>query len=98
MPRGALVSGSVGFGVIAMTAQVGIDMFGDRITSFRSGSLAQRSAAWSPLKPLTDEEYEKILQQKLLKVEVEISLVDDQLAELRGLRAKQKERAASSIV
>jgi hypothetical protein len=47
------------------------------------------------MKPLTDDEYEKILRQKLFKVEVEMSLVDDQLAELRRLRAKQQERATS---
>ncbi|KAK5049104.1 hypothetical protein LTR84_005527 [Exophiala bonariae] len=61
-----------------------------------SRPLMQRIAAWTPMKPLTDDEYEKILQQKLFKVEVEISLVDDQLAELRRLRAKQQERAASA--
>ena len=100
MPRGALFSGTVGFGALAMAAQLGINAYGDRATSnSESMSLAQRVAAWTPMKPLTDDEYEKILQQKLLKVEVEISLVDDQLAELRRLRAKQQEqqeRATSS--
>jgi hypothetical protein len=81
---------------MGMAAQVGINVFGNRVHSFQPGSLTKGLSAWSPMKPLTDEEYEKILQQKLLKVEVEISLVDDQIAELRSLSAKQQERVSSS--
>ncbi|KEF55537.1 uncharacterized protein A1O9_08287 [Exophiala aquamarina CBS 119918] len=79
-----------------MGAQLGINAFGDSVNGFQPGSFTKRLAAWSPMKALTDDEYEKILQQKLLKVEVEISLVDDQIAELQRLSAQQKERLASS--
>jgi len=79
-----------------MGAQLGINAFGDRASDLQAGSLSKRLAAWSPMKPLTDEEYEKILQQKLLKVEVEISFVEDQIAELRRLRAQQQEPASAS--
>lgn len=96
MPRGAFLSGTLGFGVIGMATQVGINIFGDRVHSFQPGSLTKGLSTWSPMKPLTDEEYEKILQQKLLKVEVEISLVDDQIAELRRLSAQQQERLSAS--
>lgn len=96
MPRGAFLSGTIGFGVLGMGAQLGINAFGDSVNGIRPGSFTKRLAAWSPMKALTDEEYEKILQQKLLKVEVEISLVDDQIAELRRLSAQQQGRASSS--
>jgi chorismate mutase len=34
---------------------------------------------WSPMEVLTDERYEEMLQEKLLKIEVEIALVDDRI-------------------
>lgn len=48
------------------------------------------SSKWSPLRKLSDEEYEKIMSEKMLKVEAEIALIDDKIAELREEeRAKQ---------
>ena len=41
----------------------------------------------SPLKKLTDKEYEDYLEEKLLKVETEIALIDDRIAELRAQEA-----------
>ncbi|KAG6020657.1 hypothetical protein E4U41_002769 [Claviceps citrina] len=38
----------------------------------------------SPLKKLTDEEYIGMMKDKILKVEVDIALIDDRIAELRG--------------
>ncbi|KAG5986109.1 hypothetical protein E4U43_005664 [Claviceps pusilla] len=38
----------------------------------------------SPLKKLTDEEYMDMMKEKILKVEVDIALIDDRIAELRA--------------
>ncbi|KAG6004471.1 hypothetical protein E4U21_001043 [Claviceps maximensis] len=38
----------------------------------------------SPLKKLTDEEYIDMMKEKILKVEVDIALIDDRIAELRA--------------
>lgn len=38
---------------------------------------------WSPVTFLSDQEYEKILEEKLLRVETEIALVDDHIKALR---------------
>ncbi|KAG6000106.1 hypothetical protein E4U54_001557 [Claviceps lovelessii] len=38
----------------------------------------------SPLKKLTDEEYMDLMKEKILKVEVDIALIDDRIAELRA--------------
>jgi predicted house-cleaning noncanonical NTP pyrophosphatase (MazG superfamily) len=46
---------------------------------------------WSPIKVLTDTEYENMLREKLLKVNAEIALVDDNI---EALRAQQCEMAA----
>ncbi|KAF2997038.1 hypothetical protein E8E13_000478 [Curvularia kusanoi] len=46
---------------------------------------------WSPMEVLTDERYEEMLQERLLKIEVEIALVDDRI---EGFRQKAREAAA----
>ncbi|EPE10978.1 hypothetical protein F503_06073 [Ophiostoma piceae UAMH 11346] len=45
---------------------------------------------WSPVKPLTDDEYTEFIDEKILKIDVEISLVDDKLAELRAAKAARE--------
>lgn len=47
---------------------------------------------WSPLKKLTDEEYLDMMNDKILKVEVDIALIDEKIADLR-----QKERAQQDM-
>ncbi|KAM3522604.1 hypothetical protein MY4038_008554 [Beauveria bassiana] len=56
---------------------------------------------WSrlnPLKKLTDEEYMDMMREKKLKLDVDISLIDDRIAELRALehKAREAESAAAS--
>lgn len=41
------------------------------------------ASKWSPVTPLSDEQYEKMLEEKILKFEVEIALIDDNIAALR---------------
>lgn len=43
--------------------------------------LSERS--WSPVKVMSDEEYAELLQQKMMKVDVEIAILDDRIAALR---------------
>ena len=48
------------------------------------------SSKWSPLRKMSDEEYEGYMSERMLKVEAEIALIDDKIAELRAEeRAKQ---------
>lgn len=44
-------------------------------------SISQSS--WSPVQSLTDKQYADILREKLLKVEVEIAVLDDKIAALQ---------------
>lgn len=50
---------------------------------------------WSPVTFMTDEEYETILQEKLLRVEAEMAVIDDNIKELREaeLLLKQQPKA-----
>ena len=41
------------------------------------------NSKWSPMKVLTDEEYEKMLRERLLRVNAEIVLVDENIEKLR---------------
>jgi hypothetical protein len=52
--------------------------------------LANKS--WSPVKAMSDEEYAKVLRERMLKVDVEIALLDDKIA---ALRKQQEEEQAS---
>lgn len=38
---------------------------------------------WSPVRVLSDEEYIEMLRERMLKVDVEIAILDDKIAELR---------------
>jgi hypothetical protein len=40
------------------------------------------AAKWSPITRLSDEEYTKMLSERLLRVEAEIAVLDDEIAEL----------------
>ncbi|KAM0501248.1 hypothetical protein ACHAPB_005136 [Verticillium nonalfalfae] len=39
---------------------------------------------WSPLKKLTDDEYRHLMDEKVLRIDTEIALIDDKIAELRA--------------
>jgi predicted house-cleaning noncanonical NTP pyrophosphatase (MazG superfamily) len=41
------------------------------------------NSKWSPMKVLSDEEYENMLREKLLRVNAEIALVDESIEALR---------------
>lgn len=90
VPRGSMVTGSLMFGLLAAGCQAGLNATGG------GASLSQLPARIRaglvdliPMKPLSDKEYEDLLLDKLVKVEVEISLLDDQIANLRAARDKQ---------
>ena len=42
------------------------------------------SKKWIPMKSLSNEEYEGMLQDKLIKVEAEIALLDEDIAALKA--------------
>ena len=46
---------------------------------------------WSPIRRISEAEYEEILQEKLLRIDVEIAMVDGKIEEIR---AEERELAA----
>lgn len=53
---------------------------GDPPKSFLQ-SLASKK--WIPMKTLSDEEYESMLREKLLRVEAEMAVMDEEIGRLR---------------
>lgn len=49
--------------------------------------------SWSPVKVMNDQEYAEMLKEKMLKVDAEISIVDDKIA---ALRKQQEEEGATA--
>jgi hypothetical protein len=45
---------------------------------------------WSPVKVLSDDEYEAMLQEKLLRLKAEIALIDENIAELKNYATQDK--------
>ncbi|KAL7273052.1 hypothetical protein RUND412_004110 [Rhizina undulata] len=41
---------------------------------------------WSPVKPLTHEEYENLIKEKLLAVEADIAIMNEEIEKLKKLR------------
>ena len=51
---------------------------------------------WSPLKPFSDEDYKAMLEEKLLGIEADISLVDDKIAALKAAAAAKADATQPS--
>ena len=49
---------------------------------------------WSPLKPISDEEYRDRLKEQLLQVDADIALLEEDIA---ALRAAEKVPAANNV-
>ncbi|KAF4500350.1 hypothetical protein FAGAP_3441 [Fusarium agapanthi] len=50
---------------------------------------------WSPLKKLTDQEYRDMMSEKMLRIDADIALIDDRIAELKK-QAEDEELKGSS--
>lgn len=46
---------------------------------------------WSPLTPLTDKQYESLLEEKILRIDAEIAIIDDNIAIIRAEEAKKQQ-------
>jgi len=82
---GAVIGGAAGF-----AGQHAMDAWGPDSGS-RSNSkppILERimRSKWSPLEPLTPEDYGDILKKKLLRVDAELAIIDEDMAKLQGVQ------------
>lgn len=52
---------------------------------------------WSPMSVLSDEEYVKMMEEKLMKVEVEIAIVDERIEGLRKQAREMEDQAKQEV-
>jgi hypothetical protein len=52
--------------------------------------------SWFPARVMTDQEYSDLLKEKMLKLDVEISIIDDRIAALRKQQALEAGEASST--
>ena len=68
--------------------------------SLRDPKAEDEKGGWitrlSPLKKLTDQEYREMMSEKMLRIEVDIALIDDRIAELRIAEQQGKDEVSSS--
>ncbi|EJT81065.1 hypothetical protein GGTG_01052 [Gaeumannomyces tritici R3-111a-1] len=79
-PRNMLPS-ALAFSLLGAGGQAIANNMAERAPGPKRDWLASK---WSPLTRLTDEEYEKILEERILKLEVEIALAEDRISHLRA--------------
>lgn len=79
-------------GLLGFAGQAGYNMISAAQPSPSSPrpSIVQQltESKWVPLKALSDQQYEEMLQEKLLKVEIEISVIDGKIATLKAAEDK----------
>jgi hypothetical protein len=74
------------FGILGMLGQGAYNSFqGGKEEVKRSVPYGQRllESRWFPLKPLSDEDYVGMLNEKTLRIDAEISIIDEKIAALR---------------
>ncbi|KAI2626470.1 hypothetical protein GGR54DRAFT_591082 [Hypoxylon sp. NC1633] len=77
---GILFFGTVGAGTSYLSQQFKSDPNNNDVKS-KSSWLDSR---WSPLKRLSDQDYGKMLEEKILRIDAEISIIDENIAALRA--------------
>jgi hypothetical protein len=98
--RKNVIPGSVMGTLLSFTGQSIYNIMDARNTKLLSDpvkdSIWQRAmrSEWSPVKSLTNEEYTNLLREKLLRVEVDIAIIDDDIAKLRE---EQKQKAEEPV-
>ncbi len=84
------------FALFGATGQVVYNMADARNSDFspspeRDLKDSWLNSKWSPMKVLSDTEYEAMLQEKLLRINAQIALVDESI---EALRNQEREMAA----
>ncbi|KAI1375962.1 hypothetical protein F4677DRAFT_107674 [Hypoxylon crocopeplum] len=82
-----IIPGILFFGAVGATSQYLSQRFetnsGDIDSKPKSSWLDSR---WSPMKRLSDEEYGEKLEEKILRINAELSIIDENIASLRASR------------
>ena len=90
--RGNIIPGAIVAGVVGICGQGLANSLPYYVDSASREPLLARLARsrWIPLKSISDQEYENMLNEKILRIDVEIALIDDKLATLKPMPRNDK--------
>jgi hypothetical protein len=93
-----VIPGAIMFAIFGAAGQALYNMADARNSELaEKGEIANKlsflNSKWSPMKVLSDDEYENMLREKLLQVNAQIALVDENI---EALRAQESELAAEN--
>lgn len=87
-PRNVLPAVAV-FTVLGAGGQAVADAMAARAKESDGQKTDWLASRWSPLKAMSDEEYAKFIEDKILKLEVEIAIVDEKIAAVQTSRKEK---------
>lgn len=79
------------WGVLGAGGQIVANGLSNRKPKVKDENDSWFRSKWSPLKKLTDQEYIDMMEEKILRVDVDIALIDDRIAELKAIDQKDKD-------
>lgn len=88
------------FGAIGQTLYNSADARNSRLGELAPSKRSTRdewlNSKWSPVKVLSDGDYEGMLQEKLLRINAEMAIVDESIAHLRAQEAETDSKPGAS--
>jgi hypothetical protein len=84
--------------LVFTTVGAGGQMIANRMATRKPKVHDEKESFWSrlsPLKKLTDQEYRDMMSEKMLRIDADIALIDDRIAELKK-QAEDEELKGSS--
>jgi hypothetical protein len=95
--RSNIIPGAIVLGLFGLVGQYGFNVLSDMsAANAGKGSLLQQFSEmkWSPLKPLSNQDYERMLNEKLLSTEAEIAIIDERIS---ALKSSQEARPSTPV-
>ncbi|KAL7791891.1 hypothetical protein V8C37DRAFT_381668 [Trichoderma ceciliae] len=88
---GKIIPAMAVWGVLGAGGQIVANSISSRKPKVKNEDDSWLRSKWSPLKKLTDREYIDMMEEKILRVEVDIALIDDRIAELKSTDQSTKD-------
>ncbi|KAM0451873.1 hypothetical protein ACHAO4_005830 [Trichoderma viride] len=82
---GKILPAMVMWGVLGAGGQMVANGLSNRKPKVKDEDDSWFRSKWSPLKKLTDQEYIDMMEEKILRVEADIALIDERITELKSI-------------
>ncbi|OLN85703.1 hypothetical protein CCHL11_08294 [Colletotrichum chlorophyti] len=81
-----IIPGVIVFSLVGGTGQAILNGVQGKSSEPAEEKTSILSSSWSPLRKLTDNEYREMIDEKMLKIDAEIALIDEKIVELRAAK------------